>query len=104
MNKTSLKNTTDVDFGRETWFKFHLKDLFLVLCEWFRLGDRSIQVEDSTNRPLGLSKGQPPLLHRGDFLEEMENTVIKEEIFGSFTTHRLIRCLSIRTASTVKPK
>lgn len=60
MNKTSLKNTTDVDFGRETWFKFHLKDLFLVLCEWFRLGDRSIQVEDSTKRPLGLSKGQPP--------------------------------------------
>lgn len=52
MNKTSLKNTTDVDFGRET--------LFLVLCEWFRLGDRSIQVEDSTKRPLGLSKGQPP--------------------------------------------
>lgn len=59
MNKTSLKNTTDVDFGRETWFKFLLKDLFLVLCEWFRLGDRSIQVEDSTKRPLGLSKGQP---------------------------------------------
>ena len=31
-----------------------LERLFVVLFEWFLLNDRSIQVEDNTNRPLGL--------------------------------------------------
>ena len=31
-----------------------LERLFVVLFEWFLLNDRLIQVEESTNRPLGL--------------------------------------------------
>ena len=31
-----------------------LERLFVVLFEWFLLNDRLIQVEDNTNRPLGL--------------------------------------------------
>ena len=31
-----------------------LERLLVVLFEWFLLNDRLIQVEDSTNRPLGL--------------------------------------------------
>ena len=33
-----------------------LERLFVVLFEWFLLNDRLIQVEDNTNRPLGLIK------------------------------------------------
>ena len=28
----SLKNTTDIDFGRDTWIKFYLKDYSLFHC------------------------------------------------------------------------
>ena len=31
-----------------------LERLFVVLFEWFLLNDRLTQVEDNTNRPLGL--------------------------------------------------
>ena len=33
----SLKNTTDIDFGRDTWIKFYLKDYSLFhLCNRFK--------------------------------------------------------------------
>ena len=42
-----------------------LERLFVVLFEWFLLNDRLLQVEDSTNRPLGLIQSRPRLLNRG---------------------------------------
>ena len=42
-----------------------LERLFVVLFEWFLLNDRLIQVEDNTNRPLGLIQRWPRLLNRG---------------------------------------
>lgn len=59
------KNTTFFDFGRKTWWNL-LKGLFLVCLSGSAISDHLIQVENKTSRPLGLCKGWPSLLNRGE--------------------------------------
>ena len=45
--------------------KFDLRDYYWFFLGVFALGDRSIQVENNTKKPLGLSQGWPRPLNRG---------------------------------------
>ena len=83
MYRISLKDTTYFDFRRETWIPNNLKDYPLYLNA-SAFSYRSIQVENNKSRPLGLSKGWPPLLNRSDCLIEGEITVIKGKEIRDF--------------------
>lgn len=56
--------------------------------------DRSIQVEDKTERPLGLNQRRPGPLNRGDRLIEAKIKVIKGEKLETLTTDRLLHAVS----------
>ena len=57
MYKPLLKSTSNIDFRKEIWIKFNLKDSSLINFSGSPKSDYSIQVENNANRPLGLSKG-----------------------------------------------
>ena len=56
----------------DTWIEFGLIDYSCFYLSVSAPNECSIQVQDNTNRPLGLSKGWPWLLHRGDCLIRMK--------------------------------
>ena len=43
-----------------------MERLFLVLFNWFRISDRSIQVEENPHMPLDFGKGWPRPLNWGE--------------------------------------
>ena len=84
MYRISLKDTTYFDFRKETWISNNLKDYSKLHLNASAFSYRSIQVEITKNRSLGLSKGWPPPLNRSDCLIEGEITVIKGKEIRDF--------------------
>ena len=89
--KRALKIPLTLIWEDKHGFNFSWK-LHLVISLWdFSLGDSWIQVEDHRKRLLGLSKGCPWPLSRGDHLIQVEVTVIMGKNFGTVKTDRLIQ-------------
>lgn len=57
VHENLLKNTTSIDFKRYTWVTLSLKDQSQFYLNGSTLNDCSTQVEENTERPLGLGKG-----------------------------------------------
>ena len=69
-----------------------LERLFLILFEYFRFSDRSIQVRNIKNRLLGLSKGWPQLF-------DIKSAISKGGKFRDFENRPLITRWPLHTSS-----
>ena len=71
--------------------KFYMWDYTLFYLSGPVLRDSSTQVEDNTNRPLGLSKEWPWLLNGDELLKEVKLLSFGGKNFKTLNTHQVIQ-------------
>ena len=67
-------------------WKILIERLHLILFDWFRISDRSIQVEENPHKPLDFSKGWPRPLSWGKFYRTL-SILVAPALYGWNSTH-----------------